>query len=296
MIVLLFLILAWTKRLIERGDSTTTFIASLATVPIVLFNQQVLTGRSLQPIHYEQFIANYIALLVLILTVALLVRRRIRPNSRVLVLTLVCVAGVSLGYGASQAKLATRSRISTVVDEFMPVALRLKDLASIQKDSDPSTVLVLDPMFQLSDALPTVAPQAVLWAPHSYAFSTLTAAENKERYFQQLYYCSAKPESEEQFSYSRIVFRQVIFGWDRAIPGLSASSRPITIDEERIAFRDYETYVNTFDSDRAAHPTLSFVVLSATSRIDLSRVDHWYERDEGERIGNFILYRVRLRP
>jgi hypothetical protein len=28
---------------------------------------------------------------------------------------------------------------------------------------------------------------------------------------------------------------------------------------------------------------------------DLSRIDVWYERDAGERVGDYILYRVRLR-
>ena len=38
------------------------FVFSIALTPLVLFNQQVVTGRSLQPVHYEIFIANYLVL------------------------------------------------------------------------------------------------------------------------------------------------------------------------------------------------------------------------------------------
>jgi hypothetical protein len=33
--------------------------ASFALLPLVVFNQQVVTGRSLQPLHFEMFVANY---------------------------------------------------------------------------------------------------------------------------------------------------------------------------------------------------------------------------------------------
>src|SRR5262249_14649836 len=42
---------------------------SLAITPVVLFNQQVLTGRSLQPVHYEIFIANYLIICAIVLLI-----------------------------------------------------------------------------------------------------------------------------------------------------------------------------------------------------------------------------------
>jgi hypothetical protein len=40
-------------------------------VPFILFNQQVVTGHSLQPMHYEQFVVPYLILIVGTLTVLL---------------------------------------------------------------------------------------------------------------------------------------------------------------------------------------------------------------------------------
>ena len=54
------------------------FAASFALMPFIVFNQQVITGRSLQPFHYEAFIANYSALVAAIL-VAVTVWRGTEP-------------------------------------------------------------------------------------------------------------------------------------------------------------------------------------------------------------------------
>jgi len=43
------------------------FAVSCALTPLIVFNQQVITGRSLQPFHYGWFIANYLALVGLVL-------------------------------------------------------------------------------------------------------------------------------------------------------------------------------------------------------------------------------------
>ncbi|MCV4656290.1 hypothetical protein OFM13_33660, partial [Escherichia coli] len=43
----------------------------------IVFNQQIITGRSLQPIHYQVFIGNYVALVGLAISLALLWRRRL---------------------------------------------------------------------------------------------------------------------------------------------------------------------------------------------------------------------------
>ncbi|HYE66065.1 MAG TPA: hypothetical protein VD966_10805, partial [Pyrinomonadaceae bacterium] len=62
--------------LISWRDRAALFAASLALTPVIVFNQHVLTGRSLQPIHYEQFIVNYLSLVSLVLAAALIWRRR----------------------------------------------------------------------------------------------------------------------------------------------------------------------------------------------------------------------------
>ncbi|MBO0206277.1 hypothetical protein, partial [Vibrio alginolyticus] len=53
------------------------FAFAVAAVPFIVFNQQIITGRSLQPIHYQVFIGNYVALVGLAISLALLWRRRL---------------------------------------------------------------------------------------------------------------------------------------------------------------------------------------------------------------------------
>src|SRR5690606_19151249 len=61
--------LYWLLKLELR---TVLFIAAMAAAPVLAFNQQVLTGRSLQPFHYEYYSINYVAALALFLTAAVL--------------------------------------------------------------------------------------------------------------------------------------------------------------------------------------------------------------------------------
>ncbi|HEY0084113.1 MAG TPA: hypothetical protein VGB61_15145, partial [Pyrinomonadaceae bacterium] len=65
---------AWRGRLRATRDATFLYAASFALTPFVVFNQQLLTGRSLQPVHYADYVLNYLALLALVLAVALCLR------------------------------------------------------------------------------------------------------------------------------------------------------------------------------------------------------------------------------
>ncbi|MCA1555920.1 MAG: hypothetical protein LC747_04440, partial [Acidobacteria bacterium] len=49
------------RRWLKFRDPAVLFNAALALCVLVVFNQQIITGRSLQPMHYEQYIGNYVA-------------------------------------------------------------------------------------------------------------------------------------------------------------------------------------------------------------------------------------------
>ncbi|HZH32949.1 MAG TPA: hypothetical protein VEY11_19430 [Pyrinomonadaceae bacterium] len=72
--LVLLLFGAWRGRLAPRAQSA-LLCASFALTPFVVFNQQLFTGRSLQPVHYEQFITNYVSLLALALAFVLVCGR-----------------------------------------------------------------------------------------------------------------------------------------------------------------------------------------------------------------------------
>src|SRR5205085_6252504 len=52
----------WRGRIAWR-EPASLFAISFALIPFLVFNQQIITGHSLQPMHYDQFLANYAALL-----------------------------------------------------------------------------------------------------------------------------------------------------------------------------------------------------------------------------------------
>ncbi len=84
-----------------------------------------------------------------------------------------------------------------------------------------------------------------------------------------------------------------IFGGERADPALSSHSRPITDEEISQAAREYRSLADSFDEQTARDPVLSYAIVYTSD--DLTNLDHWYERDEGRRFGELILYRVKLR-
>ena len=76
---------------------------------------------------------------------------------------------------------------------------------------------------------------------------------------------------------------------------MGGSEAPITPDELRAQLGSYVAYAHSFDRDRAASPRLSYLLVQADSQPDYGNLDRWYDRDAGERIGEFILYRLKLR-
>lgn len=300
-LLLSMLCVAVWRRRIERNDPRWKFAATFALAPLIMFNQQVVTGRSLQPIHYEQFIANYVSLVALVLTAAVL-WSAFRHDRKIPALFLIVISVVSTARAFQELYLGARSRLtfSTIIDDSRPAGLRLAALARNPSEAAhvrSDVVLVISPVsFIVSDALPVTAPQPVLWSPHMFSFAGLQPRENRERFYQQLYYSGVNQETLRADTLDRTYFLLANFGWARVIEGLNANWRPITDAEEQAALDDYQRYVDTFDAHRAALPQLAYVVAPANATTDFSRVDCWYERDPGEQAGSYVVYRVRLRP
>ena len=59
--------------------------------------------------------------------------------------------------------------------------------------------------------------------------------------------------------------------------------------------RRYGEYRKNFSLREAADPELKYVVVPLGHKFDLTNLDKWYERDAGEVIGDYALYKVRLR-
>ncbi len=303
-------LLAWGVRrgAIRWRDRATLFTASFALLPFAVFNQQVITGRSLQPFHYEQFIVNHVVLLAMVLAVWLVWPRRsddetavAAARSRIPGGVLIGAALLAFAWGVIEVKVATGilGDYNVLRDNAIPVARRLAELSgtSTGERGGGEREIVLSTHVVHADNLPTVAPQAVLWGLHMRVFSGVTLAENRERFYQHLYYSGIGEQrflqslSEYSFEY-----RIGLFGQERINRTLTPDLKPITAEEIRDETAEYLGYVEAFDHERAGRWPLSYVTAWAQDEPDFTRLDRWYERDGGERIGNFILYRVKLRP
>jgi len=74
---------------------------------------------------------------------------------------------------------------------------------------------------------------------------------------------------------------------------LSFDFKPIAEAEIEEEVKRYQAYVDSFSSEKVLLHPLAYVITKGES--DLSHVDRWYERDTGERIGDYNLYRLKLR-
>jgi hypothetical protein len=295
------LIIAWAIRrgLLKWKERAVLFTISLALVPLLVFNQQVITGRSLQPIHYEVFIVNYIALVAVVLALALLWRGRTRESLKTSNRILVFIALAAFGWGAFEAKITSEPVEEQNVsrDEAILVDKRLAELSRAAQGASTGEVqTVLSTNFIHADSLPTTAPQAVLWARHQHIFAGVTWEENKERLYQLLYYVGADGNWLRQTLHENVVIQIALFGWGRLTDRLTVNARPITVDEVEAEVERYSNYVAAFNRERAARPTLSYVVTHAEGEPNLTNLDRWYERDAGEVLGKYKLYRLKLRP
>jgi hypothetical protein len=73
----LFLIIIARRGLVSLREPATLFALAFTFAPVVVFNQQIITGRSLQPLHYELYVANYFALLAAVVAAWLAWRGRV---------------------------------------------------------------------------------------------------------------------------------------------------------------------------------------------------------------------------
>ena len=292
-------LLAWLirQKSAQLRDPKTLFALSFALLPFLVFNQQVITGRSLQPLHYEMFVANYSVLIAMILVLSSWLKLPV-PELKKRRKVLIWIALAAFEWGAYETFVATRrsDEFARRLDETRPVALRLNDLAQRGIDQGSrATVLASDLLG--ADGLPTTAPQGVLWAPHMLVYSGVSPAESKERFYQYLYYTGISSHRLGQILKHENEYGFVVglFGFDRAMKGLSLNAKPITNQDLENELSRYEQYCASFTRERAAQTELSYLIMPVDDQRDVANLDRWYERDGGERVGNYNLYRLRLR-
>jgi hypothetical protein len=297
--------LAWLAWGVWRGrlrlrDNATLFTVSLALLPFAVLNQQVVTGRLLQPFHYQWYIANYGVVLAAVLAAWLLWRRQpdgLRPwhDQRLLACALA-----ALTWGAGEVWLA--SSVSLRYNRRMDEAYKVMQLLAAEPEARsltrPATAnprpLALVADFTLTDRVPANAPQAMLWTPHLLVFPGTAVAEARERFWLQLY-LSGYDEAKflQTLDTREWCFYAGMFDYDKLSPVLSGQG--LSREDIRAKQQEYAAFVAALSSEQVARYPLSYFVVRHDKLPDFTNLDRWYERDAGAQSGVYTLYRLKLR-
>jgi hypothetical protein len=249
-----------------------------------VFNQQILTGYSLQPFHYEQFITNYLVLTGVVIACFTI----IGPPKR-LVLWIAIALGV--GFATALKSFSVTIENNRRQDKAVPVYQTIEE-RSCEHELKGLT-LFEQPI--LAIAAPTNHNIPTLWSPYSYTFGTTSEAEDQERFFQFLYYSGIDSHEFESNLKSVQLYQATLFGLPRVNTRLATRFVPITDQEIRAKAEEYTTYISNFSQQQALRWPLSFLIIDDEQGHDFSHLDRWYERDGGSHIGGSIIYELRSR-
>lgn len=275
---------------------------SMALTPFILFNQQIITGRSLQPVHYEIFIANYLLLVGLMLFINLILRlydgQKSLPKLRRGLVYLGILATV---WGVVESTATTRrsAAYESLRADSMPALRYLREQEASEKivEGRQKYPTVLSQNLMVADFIPTMISSRSLWNPHSNTAGGINAAENKELFFRYLYYSDfTEKDLSEAMGKNLYEVIAALFGGERALPALGSGAKPITRQEMQAEIQKYTEFVKTFNREKAVNPTLSYLIVPTEAEPDYKNLDLWYERDAGKEFGLFKVYKVKLKP
>ena len=302
--VIALILFASSKGRINWRTPEALFAASLALTPLAVFNHQILTARSLQPFHYQWFIANYLAVAGLVIAAILIwrgpdeARRPIRYRvAGRLVFLAIWWAAIEI---LAPAKVIIRD--SQFTDGAAAVCQRLRQVENSDLSNRSVTTSNLDPRplvlaadNKVAVILPTFARQAVFWAPH-FDFLHLAPGESRARFYQYLYFVGVDgPTLAKELAKTTGTYAAATFGHERVIPDLAVQVKPISPEEIAQKVAEYEAYRSSFTKELAAQHVISYLIVRVNGGPDLANFDRWYQRDEGEQVGDYKLYRVRLK-
>lgn len=262
-------------------------LLSFALTPIILFNQQVITGRSLQPIHYELFIANY-----MVLTAAVVLLSIWEPfgkmQGRNRALTYIGIVAFAWGlfeaYGSSNRGLT----VAEIRDGSLPAI-------HAATAGQPRRQVILATNFVTADFIPSVGNTRSYWNPHTSSAGGIGIEDNKRLFYQYLYFSGyTERDLEEALRANSFEVTAAIFGSERALPSLAGGAKEITADEIRNETARFAEFARNFNN--AYEPVIDRLIVPAEAEPPYTNLDRWYTRDQGETFGLFKLYRLTPKP
>lgn len=271
---------------------------SLLVLPFLLLNQQVVTGRSVQPFHYEVLVGNYAVIVGAVLMFTLF-----KPNLHRKFIVLVTALCIVWTFVEVESQYRANAEPSSRHDEAVPILKELKSLAGTDgtwqslKTDGKANATVFIPSYAVCSLLPTWAPQPSLLTVGAAAYQTINSRERIERIYLQMYFAGYSPESfrallnSETDPFSRFV-KTILFGPERAVKFLG-SHTPIRADELDNAARAYAEFLRSRLDAAIADNPIAYVI--ARPHDDLSNFDRWYVLDAGTVRGDYVLYRTSKR-
>ncbi|MFV0389854.1 MAG: hypothetical protein ACK5NT_14000 [Pyrinomonadaceae bacterium] len=289
------------KGKLEISSKRVLFVLSMSLTPFILFNQQIITGRVLQPVHYELFSANYIVLIGAVLLLGILTDRKENGTAKKKYRSLLVYLGIFAavwGMIESVESTTRKAGYESLRDEAMPVLKYLK-----QQQQPPSFIegtaqrypTVASTNLLVADFLPTVTHYRSLWNPHTTSAGGVTVKENRELFLKFLYY-AGYDENDLARAFENNLFEAKVafFGSERALPALGSGSEPISREEYIAAIQSYAEYIKTFDSEKAKYPKLEYFIVPTQAEPNFTNIDKWYRRDEGRDFGLFKVYHLKF--
>jgi hypothetical protein len=268
------------KRIQDWANPKILFTVSFVLAPFLVFNQQIITGRSLQPFHYEEFSANYWVVIATFMALGV-----VRQNLSKRILIYLASGGIGIAVMLAVLNVRIMDSSNVRLDQVREVAFEM--------NRKPDTGPVFAPDRYLTHSIPINSNKPVLWARYLYLFSNVDFREQKQRYFQYLYYSGVNEIQFGNMLRDDFTARLGLFGAERANPMLTANHHPITDEDIGSATAEYAQFTRSFDSTLAVTPLLSYAVVSPND--NLSNLDKWYERSAGETLGEFLIYRLKPR-
>ena len=301
-VILVLLIYGFKRNSLSYRDPAVIAAASFSLLPFAVLNQQLVTGHVLQPIHYKGFITSYAVLIAFVVTAGLRWRRQTQTSPSHWQFSnraLLWIAIAAFDWGLIEAHQAMKRSAegNNMAAEEMRVYSHFSSQHRSGVRTRPDEVMLFDDL-HMADGAPAASPFPVLWAPHMVVYPGVGTDESKERLFKHLYYTGVDVRDLDNYFHGQNVYYGCavgLFGFDRLIDGLNPNAKPITNEEKNAELQAYKRFIEAFDKRQAASPRLSHVIVPAGNTTNLNNLDRWYQRDAGEQVGKFVIFRVRFK-
>jgi len=276
--------------LVKIESREAVLIAACGLLPLVLFDQHVLTGYSLQPFHFNLYTAPYLALVgASLLAWALL--REIAIGLRPWMMP--AILGVTACWGLVESHLTTQYRLASNLrrDAVLPVALKLREIGAENVQLASTRITFNSDLFQ-ADHQPSTAPHGVLWSEHLPWGASISEADARRRYLLHLFY-SNKDETWLRSSLQNCPEGpecKAIFG-ARVIPTLSIESHDPSPAEIESVIGEFGQLMLEIERSGPADPVPDYAVIR-TGGFDPANIDRWFKRETIAEVGEYVIYRL----